>query len=162
MRRFSLSGILLIASSFMVSFLLCILPLSNLVMVFWPLLLPMVLIYWVINIPHRINIGIAWLLGLVLDALYGSLLGSHALACCIVAYFAYRWHRKLHMFPVWQQASSVLVLLYVYQGLLICIQGIIGQLNSIHWFWIAPVISMLLWPWLSLLLDNFKRHYKVS
>lgn len=157
-----MSDILLIISSFIVSFLLSILPLSNTLSLFWPLWLPMILVYWIINLPHRINVGIAWFLGLLLDGLYGSLLGLHALACCIIAYFAYRSHRQIRMFPLWQQAISILVLLFIYQGLLIWVQGAMGQLSSVRWFWIAPMTSMLLWPWLSLILDSVKKHYKIS
>ena len=46
---------------------------------------PMVLIYWVMALPYRIGIGSAWIVGLVLDILEGSILGLNAMALVIIA-----------------------------------------------------------------------------
>ena len=40
----------------------------------------LVLIYWVIALPYRIGIAVAWVLGVILDILLGSLIGQHAIA----------------------------------------------------------------------------------
>ncbi len=37
-------------------------------------------------LPQRVNVGIAWLMGLMLDGLSGALLGEHAFALTIVAF----------------------------------------------------------------------------
>ena len=46
----------------------------------------LVLIYWVIALPFRVGIVVAWVAGIALDVLLSSLLGQHALALIIVAY----------------------------------------------------------------------------
>ncbi|RMG27723.1 MAG: rod shape-determining protein MreD, partial [Gammaproteobacteria bacterium] len=46
----------------------------------WPLL---VLVYWSLALPHRVNLGTAWITGLVQDLLVGTLLGQHALAYAV-------------------------------------------------------------------------------
>ena len=48
----------------------------------------MVLIYWIIALPHRVGIVTAWGTGLIVDVLLGSLLGQHALAYIVIAYVA--------------------------------------------------------------------------
>ena len=45
-----------------------------------PELVAMVLVYWVIALPERVGIGIAWVVGLLQDIMQGSPLGQHAFA----------------------------------------------------------------------------------
>ena len=42
----------------------------------------LVLIFWVIAMPQRINVGIAWMLGLLLDGFNDTLLGEHPFSTC--------------------------------------------------------------------------------
>ena len=43
-------------------------------------------IYWSMRQPGRYGVGIAWLIGLLLDVLKGAVLGQHALALSAAAY----------------------------------------------------------------------------
>ena len=52
----------------------------------------MILIYWAMTVPYRVSIGVAWMVGLMVDLLNGTLLGEHALAFTTVIYFVSRMH----------------------------------------------------------------------
>lgn len=157
MKHSSVSSLPIIIMSFFVALALSILPLPDLLLIFWPQWLPLLLIYWIINAPQRISVGIAWILGLLLDSLYGSLLGQHALALSITAYFTYRFHRQLRMLPSTQQAIRLFFLILIYQLILLWIQGMIGQLSQIRWFWVSIVSSTLCWPWLVILMQALRK-----
>lgn len=157
MNTLSGKGILLIVSSFLLALLMSILPLPNWLELLWPAWMALILIYWVIALPHRISLGIAWLLGLLLDGLYGTLLGEHALAFAVIAYIADHFHRQIRMFPILQQAVSVFCLIMIYQVLLAWIQGMLGEFENVYFFWASALTSMLLWPWLSILLRNLRQ-----
>jgi len=158
----SMGGILIIALSFLLALLLSILPVPGWILLVQPPWLTLIVIYWVVAVPHRVSLGIAWLLGLLLDALYGTLLGEHALALCVVAYLAQRLHRQIRMFPLTQQAMSVFLLVIIYQIVLLWIQGIIGQLNdSAYWFCVPALTSMLFWPWIAMLLRYYQRRFRI-
>lgn len=145
----SLSGFLIILVSFVLALLLSILPLPVWMQIFYPQWLPLILIYWVVALPERIGLLTAWILGLLLDALYGSVLGTHALAMTVVAYLAQKFYRQIRMFPVFQQTLCIFVFILFYQMLLLWIQGMLtGHLGDAWWFWASAVVSMLLWPWL--------------
>ena len=75
----------------------------------------MVLIYWTMTMPHHVNVGTAWIVGVVLDVLTGTMLGEHALALTIVIYLVYSFHRRIRMYPMLQQGFSVLVFVLLYQ-----------------------------------------------
>lgn len=159
MNSISAREIILIASSFLFALLISILPLPNWLKLLWPAWTPLILIYWVLVLPQRINLGIAWLLGLLLDGLYGTLLGEHALALAVVAYIVDHFHRQIRMFPVLQQAVSIFFLILAYQTLLVWIQGMLGLFENFYLFWLTALTSMLIWPWLYLLLHNLRQRF---
>jgi rod shape-determining protein MreD len=155
--KLTLRGFFMLAVSFLLALILSILPLSNAVMLFYPHWLLLIVIYWILALPHRISLGVAWLLGLILDGLYGSTFGEHALAMTVVAYLVEKFHQQIRMFPLLQQAICILVFVLIYQGLLFWIQGILGQLPNTHWFWLSAITSMIVWPWLFMLLRAWRR-----
>ena len=139
----------LIILSFLIAILLSIMPLPSWANVIRPAWVTLVLIYWTIELPHQINLGTAWLIGLLLDGLNGTVLGEHALALMCVVYLSTKFYQQFRMFPLWQQASTVMLLILLYQSLLWMIQGGL--------FWLTALTSALLWPWLFRVLKNCER-----
>lgn len=152
MNTLSFRVIVTIVLSFIAALLLTIMPLPDWLQMYRPQWLPLVLIYWVIAIPQRIALFTAWLLGLVVDSLSGTLLGEHALALTVIAYLANHFHRQIRMFPLLQQSVVIFILIIIYQTLLLWIQGVIGQLDHNYWFWVSAFVSVLFWPWIFMLL----------
>lgn len=150
-------GGLVIPTTILIAFILTLLPMPDWTVWLRPAWVMMVIIYWVMVAPHRVNVGIAWLVGLFLDVLNGTLLGEHALAMTLVAYFVARMHSRLRMFPLLQQGFSVFILILIYQFVLFCVQGFLGQLPSTWLYWSSSVTSMLLWPWLFSMLRDWRR-----
>ena len=151
-----------IVLSILIALILALLPMPDWTIWLRPAWVLMVLIYWVINVPYRVGIGAAWAMGLLLDLLTGTLLGEHALAFTIVAYFVIRIHMRLRMYHILQQGLSILFFVFLYQFILYCVQGFIGELPRSHLYWLSSVTSMLLWPWLSILLRDYRRWFKVA
>jgi rod shape-determining protein MreD len=120
------------------------------------------LIYWCMAVPQRVSVGVGWTLGIILDVLYGSLLGQHALADTVIAYITVRLHPQLRMFPRWQQAVSVLVLLVINQLLLAWIRGATGHAPGSVAYWTPSIVGMLVWPWLFVILRDLRRRWHVS
>jgi rod shape-determining protein MreD len=158
----TLKARLALAGTFLAAILLNIVPIPLWAEPFRPDWVALTLIYWCIAAPHRVNVGSGWLLGLVLDVLYGSLLGLHALAKSVVAYAAVRLHLKLRMFPLWQQAVAVLVLLLVNQVIVIWIRSAVGQAPETIAYWTPSIVGMLMWPWLFVILRDVRRRMKVA
>jgi len=155
-RRVTLIG------SFTVAIILAIMPFPIWAEPFRPDWVALVLIYWCLAIPDRVSVGTGWLLGLIQDILYGSLIGSNALAKALVAFLAVRLHLKLRMFPRWQQAMSVLVLLAINQLLVLWIRNTIGQAPETISYWTPCIVGALLWPWLFIILRDLRRRSGIS
>jgi rod shape-determining protein MreD len=111
-----------------------------------------VLAFWCIHQPRRVGIGVAWVLGLLLDVGNGALLGQHALGYSVLAFLAFAVHRRILWFPPWQQALHVLVLLLITQLLTLVIR-IAAGVDFPGWsYFIGSFICAVLWPVLSFLL----------
>jgi rod shape-determining protein MreD len=120
---------------------------------YWP---GLVLIYWTLETVDTIHLGTAFLIGLLLDVLTGSLMGLHALSLVVLVYLVQRFRARLRFFPPWQQALSVLGLLINDRIILLWITTLMGEPAPTWRFWLPPLSGLLLWPWLFLLLDRLR------
>ncbi len=162
MTLFSARSAWVILITFAVAFMLNLLPLPPWLDRFQPDWMALVLIYWCMALPNRVGVGTGWLLGLALDTAQGALLGQHALAMAVVAYLTIRTHQRVRVFPLWQQAPSVLMLLLVNHLLVAWVYGIIGYPPRGFWY-LAPALGgMLLWPWVFIVLRDLRRRFGVA
>ena len=126
-----------------------------------PAWLVMIMIYWCIALPNRVGVVAAWFMGLLLDVGSSTLLGQNALAFTIVAYLAIRLHQRIRLFPIPQQALSVLILVALYQMINLWIKGSIGQSSQSWSYWLPALSSMLFWPLVYLTLRNLRRRRQI-
>lgn len=155
-------GTSVILLSFVVAYLLAVMPLPDWLQVVRPEWVALVLIYWVMALPKRIGIATAWLVGLVLDVLHGSLLGQHALAFSIITFLSLQLYQRIRVFPLWQQSVTVGVLVAFGQMLVLWVKGIIGQSPDTWIYWVSSLVSMLAWPIIYILLRNLRRKFNIA
>jgi rod shape-determining protein MreD len=154
------SGVIIL--SFVVALMLTALPMPEWAILWRPAWVALVLIYWCMALPGRAGVLVGWSVGLLLDVMAGTLLGQHALALAVLAFIAHKLHRRVRVLPVWQQGITVFGLVFVFQALLLWINGIKGMPVTISAYLAAPLISMLLWPWVFLVLRDARRRFSVS
>ncbi len=146
----------------LVAMALTIWPLPAAVEPFRPEWTLLVLIYWVMALPTRFNVGVAFLAGLLLDVLTGTLLGQHALAFTIIAFLVSMIHLRIRVYPVWQQAIAVCFLLAIHESILILVEGSTGTLEGLGQRWAPIVTGTLFWPWVMLLMRYLRRRFQVT
>ncbi len=156
------TGYTAIVLSFVVALMFTALPMPPWAALWRPAWVALVLIYWCMAAPTYTGVVMGWTLGLFLDVLAGSLLGQHALALAIVAFVAHRFHRQVRVLPIWQQGVSVFGLVFLYQALILWITGIQGMPILAAAYWSSPLVSMLLWPWIFIVLRDVRRRYRVA
>jgi rod shape-determining protein MreD len=126
---------------------------------YWPALF---LLYWSLESEERVTLGLAFLVGLAADLLYGVVLGEQALRLCALVFFALRFRSRLRFFPMWQQALAVLALLLNDRILLLIVRVLAGaSLPPASW-WISPFVGAALWPFLFLLLDDLRARLRIQ
>ncbi|MEJ2105864.1 MAG: rod shape-determining protein MreD [Acidiferrobacteraceae bacterium] len=153
---------LVVASTFVVAMILAQVPVPNWAEGFRPDWVGLVLIYWCLATPNRVGIGTGWLVGMIQDVLYGSLLGQHALALTVIAYLAARLHLRIRVYPPWQQGLVALVLLSIGQLIVVWVRAIIGQSITGWAFWTPGLVSLFIWPWVFVILRDIRRRGQVK
>ena len=127
---------------------------------YWPAL---VLLYWALESGDaRINLGLAFVLGVCADMLNGVLLGEQALRLCVLAFIALRFRSRLRFFPMWQQTLAVLALLVNDRFLLLIVRAFAGEATPPALWWASPFVSAALWPFLFLLLDDLRMRLRLQ
>ena len=139
-----------------VAFLLTLLPLPLALEPLRPYWVGLVLVYWALELSDSVGLGLAFLLGILLDVLTASLMGLHALSLVVLIYLVQRFRARLRFFPPWQQALSVLGLLINDQIIRLWISSLVGEPLPGWSYWISPFVGMAIWPWLFLLLDRVR------
>ncbi|MDP6416160.1 MAG: rod shape-determining protein MreD, partial [Gammaproteobacteria bacterium] len=113
-------------------------------------------------LPYRIGIGSAWMAGLILDILEGSVMGLNSMALVIIAYVTLSLHLRLRMFSSLQQAGLVLALVGLSLMLSNWLQIMTGQtVTSNLMFLMAALTSAVIWPSLFQLLRQIRRSFDV-
>ena len=161
MRFFEHRGGGVILLSFIAAFALTIMPFPDIIRSLSPEFVTLTIIYWCMALPNRVGLGTAWMAGLFLDVFRDTLLGQHALALTLVAFFIVQLHQRIRVFPLWQQAISIGVLILIQVALVLWIKGIMSEKTDI-WVALIPVLTTsLFWPPVFLLMRHLRRYYQV-
>jgi rod shape-determining protein MreD len=134
-----------IFGSLIAGLMLTILPLPDFISAWRPAWLAMLVVYWTIHQPERFGLLGAWLIGIAMDTLTGTLLGQHALALMVIAFISLKLHLRIRVFPKGQQALTVLMLILVYEFLLFWVDGVAGFTTSGMERWMPVLSSAALW-----------------
>ena len=143
--------------SLVLGLVLMILPLPAWAQPYRPDWLALVLIYWSMAMPRRVGLWFAFFAGLVLDVAQGTLLGQHAMALVIVVFLNLNFYQQVRVLALVQQAMYVFSLLLINQVVIAWVEGILGRPTPVLTFFAAPVIGMLIWPWVYVVLRDIRR-----
>jgi rod shape-determining protein MreD len=135
---------LFITVTLICAFVLNLLPWGGLTGV--PDFVALVLIFWSVHQPRKVGIGLAFLMGLLMDVHNASLLGENALAYTLLSYFAIMIHRRMLWFHPLTQALHVLPLLVMMQVVQMLIQALVSGKFPGWFYFTSSLVSAALWP----------------
>lgn len=111
----------------------------------------MVLFYWCANFLDKTHLFSAFILGLLVDSLYQTTLGSHALIFSVFVFLMLRHRLRFKAYTVWRQAFSIGFYMMLYQILNYIIFSPVLDSHDIIPFLSMPAIAIIIWPLLSLI-----------
>lgn len=127
----------------LLAFFLNLLPLS-----FWPWFpdwVALVIVFWSIRSPLMVGTGSAFILGILMDVVDGSLMGQHALAYVLMSYAGRVMSHRILWLPLRQQLVSVLPIIFAGACIQVAVRWFAGdELPQIYYF-LQPVVTALLW-----------------
>ena len=101
-----------IAASFAVTMLVDFMPFPFDGFFWLPELTALMLLYWSMHHPQRVGMGIAFLLGLIVDAATAATLGLHALSYTVMVYFVLNTCRQIMLYGHIMKIGAVLAALF--------------------------------------------------
>ncbi|MGP1924811.1 MAG: rod shape-determining protein MreD [Arsenophonus sp. NEOnobi-MAG3] len=155
------NGRWIICLSFLIAIILEQVPWPEQFIYYRPTWLGLILIYWVMALPHRVSVGTGFFFGILTDLIQGLALGVHALAYSMLCYLVSYKHHLLRNMALWQQ-SLVIAGLSVVMNFTIFLAEFFSSLILFHpeVFWNC-LINAILWPWMFLLLRKVRRQFLV-
>ncbi|MDX2369922.1 MAG: rod shape-determining protein MreD [Colwellia sp.] len=121
-----------------------------------------VLMYWCMALPGRVNIITAWAMGFLLDVLLGSVLGVHAAAMALSIYIIIENHQKIRNFSIWQQALITGVLAALYHLVVFWLQRFLIDVVFLPSYLYPVITNIVLWPWVFYLLRKVRRRFSIK
>ena len=146
----------LLPGSIVVALLLGLLPLSAALQPLRPYWLALVVAYWVIEDPDRVGLGFAFLVGLLADLAFGSLIGEQALRLVVMTFILQRFRARMRFFPLSQQALAIGALLLNDRIVTAAVHLTLGLPDPPGMAWLAPLVGLLLWAPVFLALDALR------
>jgi rod shape-determining protein MreD len=127
-----------------------------------PAWVALVIFYWVMELPHRIGLISAWVVGCLVDVLLGEPLGLNGALLAAITYVAWRFYERLRMYSVIQQAGVVFLLVLGTEFLRAVVMQLAGD-RPFSWGLAGPaLVSLVVWPFLATLLDAVRRRMRVQ
>jgi len=111
-----------------------------------------VLVFWNIHQPRMVGIGVAFLVGLLMDVHASALLGERALAYSLLSYGAIAMHRRVVWFGFGAQMLHILPLFLLSQAVVVAVRMAVGGPFPGLGYFLQSVSSTLMWPLAELLL----------
>ncbi|MCI2282848.1 rod shape-determining protein MreD [Colwellia sp. MSW7] len=158
---FARNGVMILLT-LLIAVMASIMPLPLSVDAFRPDWVLIVLIYWCMALPGRVNIITAWVMGFLMDVLLGSVLGVHAAAMAISVFIVVENYQKIRNFSIWQQALITGVLSALYHLIVFWLQRFLIDASFISSYLYPVITTVVLWPWVFYLLRKVRRHFSIT
>ena len=122
----------------------------------------LVVFFWVMELPHRLGLISAWVIGLIVDVLYADPLGLNGVLLATITYVAWRFYERLRMYSVIQQCGVVFVLILGSEAVRMFVRDLAWD-RGWNWAVVLPALmSTVLWPFVYLILQRFRLQFRVE
>lgn len=139
----------------LIAFVLTIMPLPPVFSAIRPPWIFLLVLYVQFFYAHYFSVGFLLFLGLCLDVLTSSILGVHAFAMLFTTWLISGKATRVGFFPVAQQTVLAGLFCFIFQSLLMAINGACGYQMNFGVVLVSSLLSGLFWPWCKWGLDGF-------
>tara|TARA_B110000238_G_C16025243_1_gene394997 strand:- start:500 stop:979 length:480 start_codon:yes stop_codon:yes gene_type:complete len=155
------NGVIIILT-LLIALVVTIIPMPLSIDAFRPNWVLVVLLYWSMALPSKVNVMTAWLMGFILDVLLGSVLGVHAAAMAVSVYIIVVNYQKIRNFSLWQQAMIVGLSAAMYHLLVFWLKRWLSDVVFLPSYLYPVITTIIIWPWVFLLLRRVRRDFRIK
>ncbi len=128
---------------------------------YWPDWIALVVIYWALMTPDKIGPSVAFVLGTLLEVLFVRNFGVMGFGLASLAFLVNRGHQQLKVLSLWQQTMVIGALIGAYKLVTGWLFGMITGFVITNEYFYSLIGSMLVWPFLYILLQEQRRQARV-
>lgn len=143
-----------IGLGFTAALILSILPLPELISVFRPPWVLLLVLYIEYFLPGNFKLVALVVMGLLLDVLLATVIGEHSFALLLVTWIASSLSRRFQFFSMVQQICLVGFFCLLYQFVIFFIDALLSFNCSLLTPFASAFLAMFFWPWIRLLGDD--------
>ncbi|MEQ1440201.1 rod shape-determining protein MreD [Fontimonas sp. SYSU GA230001] len=122
-----------------------------------PAWVPLMFAYWALREPRLATLFPAFVVGLLMDVLFGTALGQHSLGLVFVVYIVERLRGIFILFPLWQATFALIPAWALYSFLMFWVDGA-TQHNADPWLrWLPALSTTLFWPLLFSVMEALRQ-----
>lgn len=144
---------LMIFLSLSVALVLAILPLPAILLPYRPLWLFLGVAFWTLESPERVGLGVAFVFGVLMDLVVGTVLGEYALRLVVFTFLLGRFRARFNFYPGWQQ-TLVIAALLVNDRIVAAAVHMATHGIAVPWrYWGSVAMTAILWIPVFALLD---------
>ena len=132
--------------SLIIAFALTIIPVRESWLLWRPEWLALTFVHWGLASPKNSSLLLAWFVGLLVDAIHGSILGQHALGYSIVLFMILLMRPRILIDSFFQQIFLLSFVLGTYLLINLWILGATGNSPPGWGYWTTVLSSLLIWP----------------
>lgn len=152
---------IIISFTFLLAFVLQSMPWPVSFNMFRPSWVQLILIYWVIVTPHRVNIGVGFTVGLIADLFLSSTLGIRGLSFGLLSYVCVLIHQFMRNLAIWQQVFFILILSLAVEVLIYWVSFVVSGVEYHPELFFRSIVNAVLWPWLYILMNRIKNYFHI-
>ena len=98
--------------SFLIVLFVDLLPFLPLIKEIKPSFILLTLIYWNLALPDRVGLRLAFSIGILVDIIEGTLLGSYALIYVFISFICQKFFYQFRVLRMWQQCIIIFILFF--------------------------------------------------
>lgn len=147
--------------SFIIGFLLSVMPLPNEYQVWRPEFIALLVIYWATYSPQYFGVFMAFCMGLLLDTLELLPLGYNSIGLVIIAYIAHLTYRRVRGYTIWQQALWVFILTGIYSLFCSWVSGFLIKPIPPKEYVVASLLTAIIWPLFAVTMKRLRIYYRI-
>ena len=136
----------LVITSYLFAIILNIIAIQDPLLTFLPPFGLLLVLFWSVQLLRNSHLITAFILGVLYDALYQTLLGGHALLFVIITFIMLRIRLRFRTYRHWQQGLVVGFYFYIYQILHYFFFSPVLEGQVLFLYWIMPIIAGIIWP----------------
>jgi rod shape-determining protein MreD len=129
----------------LLSFILMMVELPESIQCFRPNFLALGLFYLCVQFPGKINLWVAWIVGLLFDSVEGFMLGNHALQLVALTGITVFIHNRVRMYSMLQNMLIVSGLVLLMALLELLLRVISSSPISHACLWFPPLLTGIAW-----------------